>query len=305
MGTVIKNTAIVSDNGFSSLENSTLAGKRCIETSGVCPSEIGALIYTGVYRDDNVMEPSIACLIQKQLALGLDVELSHQASQKSDKSASHAPVFSFDIVNGACGLLNAFKVADALLKNGTARTVLIVSGDCHPSKRERVDFPFVATGGAVLLQWDNHPDRGFVANSYITDPNNESSINAFGDLSEFGENGRENATVLMDQDYQEHFFELALTHINQFTGLNRISMDYLLTNEVVEGFASQLCYASDLCADCKPVAIFSEFGGDIHTSSLIAAYESLQKRGILEPGKQLLFSAVGSGNAAACAHYVV
>ena len=305
MGTIIRSAAIVSDNSFSSLENSTLAGQRCVATSGLCPSEIDALIFTGVYRDENVMEPSIACLIQKQLGLGLDVDLFDSAQSGVRKNSSHAPVFSFDIVNGACGLLNAFSVADAILKNQTARNLLIISGDSHPSMGYREDFPFVATGGAVLLQWCDDPHRGIVANSYMSDLEKPSSINAYGDLTEFGENGRENATILMDPTYSEHFLELSLGHINNFARLNDVAIDYLLTNEVVEGFASQLCQLSDMPDACESVAIFSSYGGDIHTSSLIAAYDALDRQGALTPGKQLLFSSVGSGNAAACAHYVV
>lgn len=58
---------------------------------------IDLLVNVGVYRDNNLCEPSVCALIQHQLGMCLNPE----------QAATGSMVFSFDLMNGACGLINA------------------------------------------------------------------------------------------------------------------------------------------------------------------------------------------------------
>ena len=45
---------------------STKASNRCLKNAKIIPSDLGSIIYTGIYRDKNLVEPAIASLIQKK-----------------------------------------------------------------------------------------------------------------------------------------------------------------------------------------------------------------------------------------------
>ena len=102
MGVII--TASGLSNGSSSydgdgtgsvVEHLSRAGRAAIDAAGIDDREVGVLINSGVYRDSNTVEPAIGALIQQGIGLGLTY-------QRSDPKC-----FSFDLMNGACGMLNA------------------------------------------------------------------------------------------------------------------------------------------------------------------------------------------------------
>ena len=127
------------------------AGRHCLSAAGVPLSDVGLLINTGVYRDDNLVEPAMAALIQGDIGMGLDFT----------KYPGEPPVVSFDLMNGACGLLNAVQVADSFLRAGGVRHVLIVSSDAHPGDRADDAYPYATLGGAVLLSQGEGDEQGF------------------------------------------------------------------------------------------------------------------------------------------------
>src|SRR5262245_32160042 len=123
MGTFIKATGVSTDPSVgSSIAHAVLAAKACLAAAKVGPEQIDMLINVGVYRDKNMVEPSMAALIQKEIGIGPDVV----------KYPNHKPAFSFDLMNGACGLLSAVQAASAVIAAGVEH-VLIVSSDAHPS----------------------------------------------------------------------------------------------------------------------------------------------------------------------------
>ena len=296
MGTIIQQTAVTSGNSYSLIENAAEAGKLCIEQAGIDPTEIGLLINIGVNRDKNIMEPSIASLIQKDIGLGLDVG-----------TEEIGPLcFSFDIVNGACGFLNAVKVAESYLKNGTTKFVLIVGGDCHPStSNDFPEFPYVASGAAALLTQSDDEQKGFQFVDYMSSLEQSSKIHVTGKLADFGTEGRSFSTYGREADAESFLMELGAKHIQQCLqqhGSN--SVDYLLASELNENFATQMLEQSELAATgTKASHTFQEFGGDLHTATPIAAFGLMAPQ--LKDNDAVLFSSVGSGNASACALYKV
>jgi 3-oxoacyl-[acyl-carrier-protein] synthase III len=297
MGTIIQTTAIVEKNGFSAIANAAQAGKICLQQAGIQASEVGLLINAGVYRDENIMEPSIASLIQRELNMGLDF------APDNPKSST----FSFDVLNGACSFLNAATIADAFLKNGSVQYALIVSGDSHPSKTQHADFPYVVIGSAALLRFCCDETRGFTGFSYLSDDHDKpSSMTTFGNLADFGNQGRSTVTLDFDQDHTEHYHDLSVTLINQFLAQqNQPKVDFLLGSDVACGFSKKVCESSDLNKqNTRAVNLFTLFNGDVHTAAPIAAFNQLEKElQTQKPEQTVLFSSVGSGNASACALY--
>ena len=61
-------------------------------------------------------------------------------------------------MNGACGMLNALQVANAILSTKDGRYALLVSGDAHPSGQEHSDFPIQHASAAILLERSDKMD---------------------------------------------------------------------------------------------------------------------------------------------------
>ena len=145
------------DNTKGYIAHAIVAAKACLEKSNVGTDEIDLLINVGGnYRDDNMCEPSIAVLIQHALGINLN-PLTHPVK---------AHTFSFDLMNGACGMLNALKSPMPSLSTKDGRYALLVSGDAHPSGQEHADFPIQHASAAILLERSDK--NGFSTFSFKT-----------------------------------------------------------------------------------------------------------------------------------------
>lgn len=84
------------------------AGKKLLEKSSVNPDEIDVLIHASVCR--NRLEPATAAYVHKGLKLSGKTQI-------------------FDLSNACLGVLNAMVVGASMIEAGTARSILIVSGE--------------------------------------------------------------------------------------------------------------------------------------------------------------------------------
>ncbi|MCA9540972.1 MAG: hypothetical protein KC620_18860, partial [Myxococcales bacterium] len=184
MGALIESTGINTD-AEGSIARAIAAGKACLGAVGLEGDDVDVLINVGVYRDANMVEPAMAAHIQSGLGMSLDYARKPRAG------------FSFDLMNGACGVLNAVHVAGALLITGAAKRVLIVSGDGHPAKHSDHgdDFPYAGVGGAMLLAPGARPGCGFGRVSRRDGPAGDLGREGFVDLTETGPHGRDHITV--------------------------------------------------------------------------------------------------------------
>ncbi|MFI6638795.1 hypothetical protein [Streptomyces sp. NPDC050504] len=139
------------DNG--SIAHCVRAARDCLAQTDVAPGRIGMLIHTGVYRDGNLMEPAMAALVQHRLGINPDY---------ARDTARPVPTVSFDMANGACGVLDAVAVAQAFLAADPIAYALIVTADAHPgSGPPPPGFPYDNCGGALLLTGSDLPGTGF------------------------------------------------------------------------------------------------------------------------------------------------
>ena len=80
------------------------------------------------------------------------------ANPDQQPGAGHG-TFSFDVSNGACGLLTGIHLLDGLLASGTANLGMVVASDIDPQPGASEGFDFPAAGGAFLLQLGRLPPR--------------------------------------------------------------------------------------------------------------------------------------------------
>jgi 3-oxoacyl-[acyl-carrier-protein] synthase-3 len=117
------------------------AARSALDSAGRLPEEIELLVNAGVYRDENIIEPAMAPFIQRGIG-----------ANSSFPPARGAGTFSFDLSNGACGLLTAINVIDGFMRSGAVRSGLVVASDADPDPSGSENYPFAAAGGAILLR---------------------------------------------------------------------------------------------------------------------------------------------------------
>jgi 3-oxoacyl-[acyl-carrier-protein] synthase-3 len=153
------------------------AATSCLDQSGITADQVGMLINAGVFRDHNISEPAVSALIQKRVGIGLEYR------------PGRVPAFSFDLMNGATGLLHAISTADCFLATGEMEYALLVAGDTHPSMARHVDgFPYSASAAALLLGRSGATGGFGVLHS--TDTTAPTEPTAWVALGEAGTNGR-------------------------------------------------------------------------------------------------------------------
>ena len=164
MGTIIEANAIAiaAEHRRSltpgSLELADAAARSCLERADRSADELDLLINAGVFHDKILSEPAFASLIQEDIGANLV-----QAA-----GAGHG-TFSFDVYNGACGLLTGIHVVDGLLASGTVKLGMVVASDMDPEPGVSEGFRFPGIGGAVLLSTDDSR-AGFTAFRFATFP---------------------------------------------------------------------------------------------------------------------------------------
>ena len=90
------------------LELADDAARTCLDRADRTAEELDLLINAGVYHDRILSEPAFASLIQEDIGANL--------AQRAP-GAGHG-TFSFDVYNGACGLLTGIHLVDGMLASG-------------------------------------------------------------------------------------------------------------------------------------------------------------------------------------------
>jgi 3-oxoacyl-[acyl-carrier-protein] synthase-3 len=134
------------------------AAQQCLRAAERSPDELDLLVNTGVYRERGLGEPALAALIQEDVGANVG-ELDR---------GGHG-TFSFDVDNGACGVLTGVDLVRGFLTSGAARLGLVVASDSGPGPVQARSFPYAEAGGALLLT-DDGREVGFGPVRFATFP---------------------------------------------------------------------------------------------------------------------------------------
>ena len=164
MGTIIEASATATAGAHQrsltpgALELADAAARSCLERADRTAEELDLLINAGVFHDRILSEPAFASLIQEDIG----ANLGHPAG-------AGRGTFSFDVYNGACGLLTGIHLVDGMLASGTVELGMVVASDMDPEPGVSEGFSFPGVGGAVLLSADDSR-AGFTAFRFATFP---------------------------------------------------------------------------------------------------------------------------------------
>jgi len=298
MGTIIEATAtaVAQERSMApgALEAVDAAARSCLDRAGRTAGELDLLINVGVYHDKILSEPAFASLIQEDIGANL--------SQPPD--AGHG-TFSFDVYNGACGLLTGIQLVDGMLASGTADLGMVVASDMDPEPGVSRGFEFPAVGGAVLLSADDSR-AGFTAFQFATFPEYADLFQGYVDWQEDAGRGldahpgRNILTVEIAESYSARALECAEATARELAAaqaLDLAEVDLLVATASVPGFAEAL--AGRLGVPGDRVASPSDGLGRAHTAAPAVAMDSVG----LPEGSTTLFVSVGAGITVAAALY--
>jgi 3-oxoacyl-[acyl-carrier-protein] synthase III len=286
MGTIVEATATaMADNGPrspSAIELADAAARTCLKRAEREPDDVQLLINAGVYLDRNISEPAIASLIQEDI--GANPEIHAGAGQGT---------LSFDVRNGACGMLTGMYVVDGLLASGTIQCGMVVGGDVDPEPGISKAFGFPAAAGAVLLSWDE-ARPGLTAFKFKTFPEFADDFHSYIAWDEDPENGqgRNALAVEVEDHYPTHALTCAESTVRELIaeeGLDVGEVDLLIATASVPGFAAAL--GQKLGITRAHIASLANGLGGAHTAALAIAREPVQPA----PGTSRTALAVSAG----------
>jgi 3-oxoacyl-[acyl-carrier-protein] synthase III len=291
MGTVVEASAIATAGGDPStgaLRLADAAARACMERAHRAPDEVQLLINVGVYLDRNISEPAIAALIQEDI----------DANLEPDQGGAQG-TFSFDVRNGACGVLTGIELIDDLLASGTIEVGMVVAADADPEPGLTEGYAFPALGGAVMLSTDA-ARPGFTQFRSAAFPEYAHLFSSAIDWRTEDGGGRNLLTVEVAEDYPARVLECAETTARELAvadGLNLSEVGTLFAAASTPGFARAL--AERLGIPPARAAAPPNGLGRAHTAGLAAAMECVP---LSDAGTALLVSA-GAGITVAAAVY--
>ncbi len=299
MGTIIEATATAtaherSMTPGSSLELADDAARTCLDRADRTPEELDLLINAGVYHDRILSEPAFASLIQEDIGANL--------AQRTT-GAGHG-TFSFDVYNGACGLLTGIHLVDGMLASGTVELGMVVVSDMDAEPGVSRGFGFPAVGGAVLLSADESR-AGFTAFKFATFPEFAELFQSKVDWQDdarlgLASHGGNILTVEIAESYAARALECAESTARALAAeeaLDPGEVDLLVATASVPGFADAL--AMRLGVSAERAASLPDDLAQAHTAAPAIALESVQ----LAAAGTTLFVSVGAGITTAAAFY--
>jgi 3-oxoacyl-[acyl-carrier-protein] synthase-3 len=243
-------------------------------------------VNAGVHRDEHVCEPAGAAYIQHRL--GVNVEFQGR------------PTLSFDLLNGACGMLSAAAVVAALLEAGEAEAGLVVAGEANRDRHPDPASACTASGAALLLDLPLRGDAGFGPFVFHTQPEHADLVTSVVSLAV--PRGR----LLLHRDPRAEALWLAAAPAAAGEALERdalcfADLDLVVPAQVSPGLLSRLPDALGVAQE--KIVDLSDRLVDTHSTSVALALHEAQRAGRTPPGTRALLLAFGSGLTVAAVTY--
>jgi 3-oxoacyl-[acyl-carrier-protein] synthase-3 len=248
------------------------------------PHDVDLLVNAGIYRDRNLGEPALAALIQQDI----------HANPEDPHSGKHG-TFSFDVANGACGLLTALQIVDGFLKSHAIDCALVVASDADPGRGMSEDFPFSPASAALLCSWAND-NAGLERVHWTNMPDDGETFSATVGLVDHRNVLRLRESAAIDQ----RFATAAAQAARQCLGVSSrtiADVDAVVAAPARREYRAAL--ADRLGVALERVVVADDEG--MHTASLAAAFDRVAQE--LPEGALVMLIAAGAGITAGAALY--
>ncbi|HEX9337291.1 MAG TPA: 3-oxoacyl-[acyl-carrier-protein] synthase III C-terminal domain-containing protein [Pseudonocardiaceae bacterium] len=289
MGTIVDHPSLTRRGlrgRHSALHLAVAAARTSLTAAGCPPSDLDLLVNAGLYHDRNLGEPALAALIQQDI--GANPEDPHPDAHGT---------FSFDVANGACGVLTALQVIDGFLRSGAIRRALVVASDADPGHGRSLNFPFASAGGALLCRWSDD-ESGLGPVRWANVPDGGDAFRATLGLHD----GRNMVTFADSSTMDKQFAEAAVTAAREClddAAVGLAGVDLIVAAPPRPDFTAAL--AAGLGVEADRIAVARDHR--IHTAALVAAVRDAMAAGRLGPGSTALLVTAGAGVTAGAALY--
>lgn len=287
MGTVIEGVEITHGrwrNRHSALHLAVAAAKTCLRRAGRAADAVDLLVNAGIYRDRNLAEPALAALIQQDVG-----------ANPEDPHGTGRGTFSFDVANGACGVLTALHIVDGFLRSHTIECALVVASDADPGHGLSEGFPFSPAGAAVLCDWSDD-DYGLGRVHWVNQPDDADCFRATVGLEDSRNVLRFAAADTMDQRFARAATEAARRCLDA-ASIHPSDVDAIVAAPARDAYRQALAAGLGVATDRIVVAKDQR----MHTAALVAALDEASGR--VPAGGRVLLVAAGAGVTAGAALY--
>lgn len=287
MGTTIDAVAVVTGgwrHGRSGRKLADAAARACLEQAGLAAGDLDLIVNAGLYHERNLGEPALAALIQEDIG----------ANPEDPHGDGHG-TFSFDVANGACGMLTSLQVADGFLCAGTIRHALVVASDADPGRGTARRFPFEPAGAAIACSWHEGP-AGFAGFRFGNCPTDGDSF-----LAAVGEHGTNQLTIHERPTFVDEAASCAASVASTWLADNLLKpgdVDLVVANPLTPAFLEAL---SDRLGVAPDVVVSADAQTRVHTAGLAVALHEAKTQGRLAGASTVLLVSAGAGVTAGAA----
>jgi 3-oxoacyl-[acyl-carrier-protein] synthase-3 len=290
MGTCIEAAATAAGRrlGRGALHLSDVAARACLRRGHRDAGDLDILVNAGLYKDANVAEPALTSIIQE------DIGANPGSPPRRDRHGT----FSFDVLDGGCGVVTAARVIDGFVGSGAARLGMVVAADADPSPRTTRGFPFAAAGGALLLAHEAGPSgfTRFESRTFADDADLfEAHVRWDADAG-WTHRGRNVLEIYEAPAFAERCAAHAVTTARAFlddAGLAAADVDLLIASQYPPRFGGDV--AAGLGIDAGRVPHVERALARAHTAGPIAALEAAIADGRFARARHVLFVTAGAG----------
>lgn len=254
-----------------------IAAQRAIEMSGLDKNQIDLIILATSTPDHLGGFPSTACIVQKKL------EMKNCAA--------------FDIQAVCSGFIYALTIADAMIKTGSHKNVLVIGSEVFSRILDFNDrgtcVLFGDGAGAVVMSASNEP--GVLATKIQADGNYSSILCVPGKTVNGGIEG--SAFVHMDGPA---VFKLAVSvlekiarEVLEIANMTSADLDWLIPHQA--NIRIMQSTAKKLHLPAEKVVVTVDQHGNTSAASIPLALDCAVRDGRVKPGQTVLMEGVGGG----------
>lgn len=288
MATTIEGVAVVAGGRWprrGALHLATSAVREVLRRSAIGAGDVDLLINCGLYRDRNLGEPALAPLIQEDVG-----------ANPGDPRPGGRGTFSFDVGDGACGVLVGLQIADGFLRSGAIDTAVVAASDANPGRGLAEHFPYRPAGGALVCR-RSAADAGLGPFSWVNDEDGGESFRATVTLV----NGRNVLTVTESPAWAGRAGAAAAAAAAKVLAAASVTLRQLdlvvaapCRAEFTEVLGDRLALPRDRIVTA---------GEQMHTAAFVAALGQAVSSGQLAAARTVLLVCGGSGITAGAAIY--
>lgn len=266
--------------------------ERCLVNSRYEADEIDIIICTSITRFKDglkfVLEPCLSSYLKKRLGMRPDA-------------------LNFDITNACAGMFTGVHVLDQMIKSGTVRNGLIVSGECITPISETalkeinnpVDEQFASltvgdSGAAVLMDASPSEDEGIELMELLT-------LAQFSDFC-YGMPSDKNPGVAMYTKAMEIHATViqrlpqTLGHFAEKHQISSADFEHVIPHQTSErAIRSALALCSESFGDIPNICVALDRYGNTSSTSHFVVLSDYLSQGIIQPGQRVLMLVLASG----------